>query len=74
MNYFSTSSLLHDNAKPAEDFASEYSETEIKEGILEAALEFVPKLGWTREAITAAAEMYGYPGVAHGSFHGSRWT
>ena len=39
-------------------------------GILDAALEFVPTHGWSREAIVEAAEKYGYPGVAHGMFPG----
>ena len=43
-----------------------YSESDIKEGILAAALEFVPTHGWTRESIVEAALKFGYPGVAHG--------
>ena len=45
----------------------EYDEEDIKHGILEAALELVAIHGWTKSAIVAAAESYGYPGVAHGT-------
>ena len=44
----------------------DYDEEDIKHGILEAALELVSTHGWTKAAIVAAAESYGYPGVAHG--------
>lgn len=50
--------------------ADDYSEDDIRNGILDAALEFVPTHGWSREAIVEAAEKYGYPGVAHGMFPG----
>lgn len=36
--------------------------------ILDAALSFVPTLGWSREAISAGAETCGLPGVVHGMF------
>jgi len=72
---FATSPILpHDESMTGDDFADDYSEdyseAEIKDGILEAALEFVPRLGWTRESISTAAELYGYPGLAHGMFPG----
>ena len=48
----------------------DYDEEDIKQGILEAALELVSTHGWTKAAIVAAAESYGYPGVAHGKAPG----
>ncbi|XP_058976436.1 ubiquinone biosynthesis protein COQ9, mitochondrial [Musca domestica] len=36
--------------------------------ILEAALQHVPTLGWTRNAIVQGAEDAGYPSVVHGMF------
>ncbi|XP_061396065.1 ubiquinone biosynthesis protein COQ9, mitochondrial [Musca vetustissima] len=36
--------------------------------ILEAALQHVPTLGWTRNAIVQGAEDVGYPSVVHGMF------
>ena len=62
-----TSSSSIDDDRP--DDGDVYSESDIKEGILAAALEFVPTHGWTRESIVEAALKYGYPGVAHGT----RW-
>lgn len=53
-----------------EPYVDEYDEEDIKHGILEAALELVAIHGWTKSAIVAAAESYGYPGVAHGMFPG----
>ena len=66
---FSTAaiSFADDDASQSGDDGSYYSESDIKEGILDAALEFVPTHGWSREAIVEAAEKYGYPGVAHGT-------
>ena len=49
-----------------EPYVDDYDEDDIKHGILEAALELVSTHGWTKSAIVAAAESYGYPGVAHG--------
>ena len=49
-----------------EPYVDDYDEEDIKQGILEAALELVSTHGWTKSAIVAAAESYGYPGVAHG--------
>jgi len=53
-----------------EPYVDDYDEEDIKHGILEAALELVSTHGWTKAAIVAAAESYGYPGVAHGMFPG----
>ena len=63
ISLFSTSSTYHSNGDDSEFY---YAESDIKDGILEAALEYVPTHGWTRAAIVEAAEKYGYPGVAHG--------
>lgn len=43
-------------------------EEDIKTRILENALQFVTKSGWSVESLTAGAEAMGYPGVAHGLF------
>lgn len=40
----------------------------IRKEILAAAMNFVPTLGWTKEAIIKGAESLGYPGVVHGLF------
>jgi len=53
-----------------EPYVDDYDEEDIKQGILEAALELVSTHGWSKAAIVAAAESYGYPGVAHGMFPG----
>jgi len=68
ISLFSTSTY-HSNFD-GDDSEFYYAESDIKDGILEAALEYVPTHGWTREAIVKAAEKYGYPGVAHGMFPG----
>jgi len=57
----------HDEEEP---YVDDYDEEDIKQGILEAAVELVATHGWTKSAIVAAAESYGYPGVAHGMFPG----
>lgn len=44
---------------------------EIRERILDAALLYVNKNGWSRETITNGAESIGYPGVIHGMFPNS---
>lgn len=58
----------------AEDIESEddsyYTEEQIRSGVLEHALKFVPTHGWTNDAIVAALEKLEYPGVAHGMFPG----
>lgn len=40
----------------------------IRRDILNAALAFVPTLGWSKEAIGKGAEQLGYPAVVHGMF------
>lgn len=42
--------------------------TEVKNKILDAALEFVSASGWTRQAILNGAEKVGYPSTIHGMF------
>lgn len=41
---------------------------EVRCRILDAALPFVHKQGWSREAISSGAETCGYPSVVHGMF------
>lgn len=48
--------------------AEEQRIQEIRDRILDAALPFVNKHGWSRETISLGAEECGYPGVAHGMF------
>ncbi|XP_012543174.1 ubiquinone biosynthesis protein COQ9, mitochondrial [Monomorium pharaonis] len=43
-------------------------EKNIKIKILGASLQFVPNMGWSKQAISAGAESIGYPGVVHGLF------
>lgn len=43
-------------------------EEDVKTKILESALQFVTKTGWSLESITAGAESAGYPGITHGLF------
>ncbi|XP_046752982.1 ubiquinone biosynthesis protein COQ9, mitochondrial [Diprion similis] len=43
-------------------------ENSIRSKILNAAIDFVPDLGWSKQAISAGAESVGYPGVIHGMF------
>lgn len=43
-------------------------EENIKKNILSKALEFVPKSGWSIDALAQGAEAAGYPGIAHGLF------
>lgn len=42
--------------------------TEVKNKILDAALDFVSTAGWTRNAISKGAEKVEYPGTIHGMF------
>ncbi|KAF5272775.1 hypothetical protein FQA39_LY07802 [Lamprigera yunnana] len=49
-------------------FAEDQYEEEIKTKILESSLQYVNKLGWSKDAISAGAESIGYPGVSHGLF------
>jgi len=62
-----------DDSDEAEDVESDddyYTEEQIRSGVLEHALKFVPTHGWTNDAIVAALEKLEYPGVAHGMFPG----
>lgn len=43
-------------------------EEDVKNRILTKALEFVPKSGWSIDALAQGAEAAGYPGIAHGLF------
>ncbi|XP_073947242.1 uncharacterized protein isoform X2 [Choristoneura fumiferana] len=43
-------------------------EENVKNRILERALEFVTKSGWSVESLSAGAEAAGYPGITHGLF------
>ncbi|KAJ8936126.1 hypothetical protein NQ318_022208 [Aromia moschata] len=47
---------------------NENYEGEIKNKILEASLPFVTELGWSKEALSAGAQIMGYPGITHGMF------
>lgn len=40
----------------------------VRSDILEAALKFVPTMGWSKDAIAQGAESINYPGVVHGMF------
>ncbi|XP_026316735.1 uncharacterized protein LOC113227874 isoform X2 [Hyposmocoma kahamanoa] len=53
--------------QPEHDEEDQY-EQNVKDRILEKALEFVPTNGWTVEALRAGAEAVGYPGITHGLF------
>ncbi|KAI8519876.1 Ubiquinone biosynthesis protein coq9, mitochondrial [Branchiostoma belcheri] len=46
----------------------EIPESEVKQRLLDAALEFVPSHGWTVEALAEAAQTEGLPSVSHGMF------
>ncbi|XP_050671798.1 ubiquinone biosynthesis protein COQ9, mitochondrial-like isoform X2 [Leptidea sinapis] len=65
-------SQQHENDKIIPTIISEHDESQyeddIKNKILSKALEFVPKNGWTVEALAQGAETAGYPGIAHGMF------
>ncbi|XP_063828105.1 ubiquinone biosynthesis protein COQ9, mitochondrial-like isoform X2 [Ostrinia nubilalis] len=43
-------------------------EENVKNHILQCALEYVPKTGWSVESLSAGAEAAGYPGITHGLF------
>ncbi|XP_011863444.1 PREDICTED: ubiquinone biosynthesis protein COQ9, mitochondrial [Vollenhovia emeryi] len=64
----------NDNNRKAESQESIHEETDeeyeknIKIKILNASLQFVPDMGWSKQAISAGAESIGYPGVIHGLF------
>lgn len=43
-------------------------EENVKNRILESALEFVPKSGWSVESLSSGAKAAGYPTITHGLF------
>lgn len=43
-------------------------EENIKKSILENALQFVPKSGWSVESLSSGAKAAGYPTITHGLF------
>lgn len=43
-------------------------EENVKNRILEQALQFVPKSGWSTESLSAGAKAVGYPTITHGLF------
>lgn len=43
-------------------------EENVKNRILEKALQFVPKSGWSVDSLSAGAEAAGYPSISHGLF------
>lgn len=46
----------------------QHYEENVKTSILEKALEFVPKSGWSVESLSSGAKAAGYPTIAHGLF------
>lgn len=50
------------------DHDEDQYEENVKDRILERALDFVPTNGWTVDALRAGAEAVGYPGITHGLF------
>ncbi|XP_066288545.1 ubiquinone biosynthesis protein COQ9, mitochondrial-like [Branchiostoma lanceolatum] len=46
----------------------EIPESEVRQRLLDAALEFVPSHGWSVEALAEAAQTEGLPAVSHGMF------
>lgn len=61
---------IENEEKKQEQSSEEEDEqvTDVKNKILDAALEFVVTSGWTRQAIVKGAEMAGYPSTIHGMF------
>lgn len=61
-----------DNKTPTTATATEHEEHQyeenVKNRILDRALEFVTKSGWSVESLSAGAEAAGYPGITHGLF------
>ena len=47
---------------------SKSPEEDIRERILDSALDYVCDLGWSLDALTEAAKKEGFPAVAHGLF------
>lgn len=63
--------LNKDNTKlPTETTEQEEHQYEenVKTKILEYALQFVPKSGWSIESLSAGAKAAGYPTITHGLF------
>ncbi|EDW79844.2 uncharacterized protein Dwil_GK17800 [Drosophila willistoni] len=58
----------HQHFQDAEQAAKQAKVDGIRQQILDAALEHVPQLGWTRQTIVKGAEQCGYPGAVHGMF------
>ncbi|XP_035722202.1 ubiquinone biosynthesis protein COQ9, mitochondrial-like [Vespa mandarinia] len=54
--------------KSSNEETEEEYEQKTKRKILIASMNFVPELGWSRQAISAGAESIGYPGIIHGMF------
>ncbi|XP_075979194.1 ubiquinone biosynthesis protein COQ9-A, mitochondrial-like isoform X2 [Anticarsia gemmatalis] len=52
---------------PTEHEEHQYEEN-VKNRILEKALEFVPKSGWSVESLSSGAKAAGYPTITHGLF------
>ncbi|EEB18584.1 conserved hypothetical protein [Pediculus humanus corporis] len=62
-------STKNDNQDKKENSSDDHQyESNIREKILNASLDFVPVHGWSREAISNGAESVGYPGIANGIF------
>lgn len=65
-------SHTHEEVKSVTPVATEHEEHQyeenVKNRILQKALEFVPKNGWSVESLSAGAEAAGYPGITHGLF------
>lgn len=55
------------NESSNKETEEEYEKT-TKKKILTASMNFVPELGWSKQAISAGAESIGYPGIIHGMF------
>lgn len=65
-SFYSTTTTERENES---DIEKETDDVDcIKVSILNAALEFVPQHGWSRQALASGAEKLGYSGVAHGMF------
>ncbi|XP_030386034.1 ubiquinone biosynthesis protein COQ9, mitochondrial isoform X2 [Scaptodrosophila lebanonensis] len=58
----------HDTQDEEEQTAKRAKVDEVRNKILDAALQHVPQHGWTRNAIVQGAEECGYPSAVHGMF------
>lgn len=61
------------NSNSAESHTTDFQEgvdesLQVKTKILEAALTFVPTLGWSKSSLSQGAENIGFPSIAHGMF------